>query len=76
MEDNSLKNQDVSLLDILDAVLDKGVVLRGDLTITVADVDLVYLDLKVLISSVSKLQESASMGGETEKEGQKNGGKE
>ncbi|MFZ4450751.1 gas vesicle protein [Salibacterium aidingense] len=76
MEDNSLKNQDVSLLDILDAVLDKGVVLRGDLTVTVADVDLVYLDLKVLISSVSKLQESAAMGDETEKEGQKNGGKE
>jgi hypothetical protein len=33
-------------------VLDKGVVLSGDITLSVADVDLVYVGLRVLLSSV------------------------
>lgn len=41
-----------SLLDVLDRVLDKGVVLSGDITLSVADVDLVYVGLRVLLSSV------------------------
>ncbi|MBI2325355.1 MAG: gas vesicle protein [Chloroflexi bacterium] len=44
--------RDVTLLDLLDRALDKGVVLRGDLTLAVADVDLVYVGLQVLLSSV------------------------
>lgn len=47
-----LNEQRVTLLDLLDRMLDKGVVLRGDITISVADVDLLYLGLKVLLSSV------------------------
>jgi len=43
---------DVSLLELLDRLLDKGVVLSGDITLSVADVDLVYLGLRVLLSSV------------------------
>ena len=43
---------DVSLLELLDRLLDKGVVLTGDVTLSVADVDLVYLGLRVLLSSV------------------------
>ncbi|MFB5662560.1 gas vesicle protein [Alteribacillus sp. HJP-4] len=58
MEDSGLKNRDVSLLDILDAVLEKGVVIRGDLTISIADIDLVYLDLRVLLASVDTLKTS------------------
>ena len=42
----------LSLLDLLDRVLDKGVVLSGDVTLSVADVDLVYVGLRVLLSSV------------------------
>ena len=41
-----------SLADVLDRVLDKGVVLHGDITLSVADVDLVYVGLRVLIASV------------------------
>ncbi|TMW72530.1 gas vesicle protein [Alteribacter natronophilus] len=55
----ALKNQDVSLLDILDCVLDKGVVLRGDITISIADIDLVYLDLRILLTSVETLIEAS-----------------
>ncbi|WP_249414098.1 MULTISPECIES: gas vesicle protein [Alteribacter] len=58
MRRESLERDDVSLLDILDAVLDKGVVLRGDITISIADIDLVYLDLRILLTSVETLIES------------------
>ncbi|MFC4023549.1 gas vesicle protein [Oceanobacillus longus] len=51
-------NKDVGLIDILDVVLDKGVALKGDLIISIAGIDLVYLDLRVLISSVETLIES------------------
>ena len=42
----------LTLLELLDRVLDKGVVLSGDITLSVADVDLVYVGLRVLLSSV------------------------
>jgi len=46
------KEKEVTLLDLLDRILNKGVILRGDITLSVADVDLVYVGLKVLLSSV------------------------
>ncbi|WP_173918092.1 gas vesicle protein [Halobacillus sp. Marseille-Q1614] len=49
------KNKEVGLIDILDTVLDKGVAIKGDLIISIAGIDLVYLDLRVLISSVETL---------------------
>jgi gas vesicle structural protein len=58
LQTETLENRDVSLLDILDAVLDKGVVLQGDITISIAGIDLVYLDLRILLSSVETLMEA------------------
>ncbi|MEC5424503.1 gas vesicle protein [Virgibacillus sp. C22-A2] len=52
------ENKDVALIDILDVVLDKGVAIKGDLILSIAGIDLVYLDLRVLISSVETLIES------------------
>jgi gas vesicle structural protein len=49
------KSKDVTLLEILDRVLDKGVIISGDIVISVADVDLIYLGLKVLLSSVETM---------------------
>lgn len=49
------KAKDVTLLEVLDRVLDKGAVVSGDLIISVADVDLIYVGLKVLISSVETM---------------------
>ncbi|MBI4606188.1 MAG: gas vesicle protein [Planctomycetes bacterium] len=46
------KSRDVTLLEVLDRVLHRGVVLVGEVTISVADVDLIYLQLRVLLSSV------------------------
>lgn len=62
METEALKSRDISLLDILDAVLDKGVVIRGDIMISISGIDLVYLDLRVLLSSVEKLNDVSPTG--------------
>ena len=42
----------VTLLDLLDRLLEKGVVLRGQLVLAIAEVDLVKLDLTVLLGAV------------------------
>ncbi len=49
----------VTLIELVDRVLNTGVVLTGDITLAVADVDLVYLGLRVLLSSVSTLEAAA-----------------
>ncbi len=41
-----------SLIHLLDRLLDKGVVVSGDLTVSVAGVDLLFVGLKVLLASV------------------------
>jgi hypothetical protein len=46
------KNERVSLCETLDRVLNKGAVVAGEVTISVADVDLIYLGLQLMISSV------------------------
>ncbi len=50
------RQERVTLLEILDRALNKGVVISGDIVISVADVDLVYLGLKVLLSSVETME--------------------
>lgn len=45
-------DEDVSLLDILDHVLNAGVVIHGSLVLSIAGVDLVYLGLNVVLTSV------------------------
>jgi hypothetical protein len=42
----------VQLAEAIDRVMHKGAVLRGDVMISVAGVDLMYLDLRVILSSV------------------------
>jgi len=48
--------QQVTLLELVDRVLNKGVVLSGDITLSVAGVDLVYVGLRVLLASVGTLE--------------------
>jgi hypothetical protein len=45
-------DSDISLLDILDHVLNAGVVIHGSLVISLAGVDLVYVGLNVVLTSV------------------------
>lgn len=56
MDNVILKSKDVTLLEILDRVLDKGVVISGDIVISLANVDLIYLGLRVLLSSVETME--------------------
>jgi hypothetical protein len=44
-------SESISLCEALDRVLHKGVALRGDIVLSVADVDLVYLGLQLLLCS-------------------------
>ena len=59
----SLAEQQVTLIELVDRVLNKGVVLSGDITLSVAGVDLVYVGLRLLLASVASLEEQAK--GET-----------
>ncbi len=52
-----LMDRDVAIVDLLDRLLAGGVVITGDVTISLADVDLVHVSLRALISSVSTLVE-------------------
>jgi len=45
-------DQDISLLDILDHVLNAGVIVHGSLVLSLAGVDLVYVGLNVVLTSV------------------------
>ena len=47
------------LSDLINRVLDKGVVISSHITISIADVDLIELDLKLLVSAVATLQRRA-----------------
>jgi hypothetical protein len=47
-----IERREVALVDLLDRLLAGGVVVTGDLTLRIADVDLVRIDLNALISSV------------------------
>ena len=53
--------QQITLLELVDRVLNKGVVLTGDITLSVADVDLVYVGLRVLLASVATLEEQRQL---------------
>ena len=50
-----LDSSDASLLDIVDNVLNKGVVLSGDLTIALAQVDLIYARLSLLLCAADRV---------------------
>ena len=49
--------QSSSLADILERVLDKGIVIAGDITISLADVDLLKIKIRLLVASVDKAME-------------------
>jgi gas vesicle structural protein len=52
-----LEESELSLLETLDHVLNRGLVIAGEITISVADIDLVFVGLNVLVSSVETARE-------------------
>ncbi|OIO93730.1 MAG: hypothetical protein AUK03_07775 [Anaerolineae bacterium CG2_30_64_16] len=53
---HAVHEREVTLLELLDRILDKGVIIAGDVVISVADIDLIYLGLKVILTSVETLE--------------------
>ncbi|MBF6297187.1 gas vesicle protein [Nocardia amamiensis] len=49
----------VALIDLLDRVLAGGVVITGDIRLSIADVDMVQISLRALISSISPVSTPA-----------------
>lgn len=51
------EENELSLLETLDHVLNRGLVIAGEITISVADIDLIFIGLNVMVSSVEAAQE-------------------
>lgn len=49
--------RELTLLDLLDRLLGGGVVIRGQVMLAAADIDLVALELALLVSSIDKVRE-------------------
>lgn len=47
------RDRDVALVEVLDRALGAGVVITGDVTLSLADIDLVYVSLRLLVGSAS-----------------------
>ena len=57
------ESERVSICEVLDRVLNKGVVVAGEVTISVADVDLIYLGLQLVLTSIETARDSLGNGG-------------
>jgi hypothetical protein len=55
---NVLDEADASLLDLVDHVLNKGVVIEGEVLLGLANVDLVYLKLAAVLCATDRLGET------------------
>ncbi|MHB0970394.1 MAG: gas vesicle protein [Thermoanaerobaculia bacterium] len=53
-------DRDLSLLETLDHLLDRGVVIAGEATISIGDVDLLYLGLNIVLANVDAIERSTN----------------
>ena len=60
LADDVLDPPDDSLLDVLDRLLNKGVMVNGDVTLGVAGVDLIYLRLGALLCAADRILPAVS----------------
>jgi hypothetical protein len=51
----AVQTREVALIDLLDRLLQGGVVIQGQIMLAAADVDLVALDLRVVVAAIDKL---------------------
>ena len=52
------QEQEISLLETLDHLLDRGVVIAGEATISIGDVDLLYLGLNIVLANMDAMKRS------------------
>ncbi len=55
-DESVVEDQEVSLVDLVDHVLNRGIVLAGEATIAIADVDLIFLGLNIVLASVETMR--------------------
>lgn len=55
-EDRALQRQPQGLVDILDKILDKGLVVAGDVKVSLANVELLTIQLRLVICSIDKAE--------------------
>ena len=53
----TIAEREVALIDLVDRLLAGGVVIAGDITLAVADIDLVYVGLRAVIASVAAAEQ-------------------
>ena len=56
--DPVIQGERIALVDLLDRVLAGGVTITGDITLSIAEVDLVKVSLRALVTSISGLMEA------------------
>ena len=56
--DPVIQGERIALVDLLDRVLAGGVVISGDITLSIAEVDLVRVSLRALVTSISGLMDA------------------
>ena len=70
LSDADLPAERVSLVDLLDRVLAGGVVVTGEITLSIADVDLVVISMRALLTSVGALAgPGPGTGGDDDRDG-------
>jgi hypothetical protein len=57
----TIVEREVALVDLVDRLLGGGVVIAGDITLSVADIDLVYVGLRALVTSVATAEEKGML---------------
>ena len=62
--DPQVQGERIALVDLLDRVLAGGVVIVGDVTLSIADVDLVTVSLRALVTSIGTLMETMADAGQ------------
>ena len=63
MNDTLLESKRMTLLDLLDRLLETGVVVDGEIDLSVADIDLVHLGLKLVLASSATLEQHSNGSG-------------
>ena len=59
MISDAAASRQLTLVELVDRLLGKGVVISGDITLAVADIDLVHVELRALVASVDSLATAA-----------------
>ena len=60
MSESLVSSREVTLVDLVDRLLGGGVVISGDITLAVADIDLVQVSLRALVATVEKVAEGVA----------------